>query len=191
MVVVGGCCCWCWTAGRILYRCVSTKSTVVFGKSCGAGWKRKMWFFDENVQDLLMLQGKMILLGGRTTLQLLEATCSVRSFHPHLQGFFWMVFAKAVRLYQCENDLRAITILVTNPFVVKAIWRRPLNWSKMRWRCSKSGVRSTKLSYQYQVSREMLFFVCHFSSGPLPDISRVIFPLIGVISPITYLEGHL
>ena len=28
-------------------------------------------------------------------------------------------------------------------------------------------------------------------SGPLPVISRVIAPLIGCISPLTHLEGHL
>lgn len=138
--------------------------------SCGGGWKRKMWFLDENIQDLLMFQwptNNLATIGGYMFSTVISSPFS---------RFSWMVFVKAVRLYQCENDLRAITILVTNPFVVKVIWRRPLNLSKMRWCCSKSGVRSTKLSYQYQVSKEMQFFVCHLSSGPLPDISGVMTP---------------
>ena len=173
------CCCWCWTAGRILYRCVFTKSTVVFGKSMNKLWwwmeakdvifgrKRSRFVNVARKDDLTWPTNNLATIGGYMFSTVISSPSS---------RFFWMVFAKAVRLYQCENGLRAITILVTNPFVVKAIWRRPLNLSNMRWRCSKSGARSTKLSYQYQVSKEMLFFVCHLSSGPLPDISRVMTP---------------
>ena len=155
----GGCCCWCWTAGMILYIRVFTKVKWFLEKVVVVDGSENLWYLDAKGRDLLMLQGKIILLGQRTILQLLEAIRLVRSLYcvggfegveskivrrrvvpmmltfPFSCFFLNMVFAKAVRLYQCENELRAITILATNQFVVKKIRRRPLKSSRMRGCC--------------------------------------------------------
>ena len=135
------------------YSCLWKKyeKDVIFGR------KRSRFVNVARKDDLTWPTNNLATIGGYMFSTVISSPSS---------RFFWMVFAKAVRLYQCENGLRAITILVTNPFVVKAIWRRPLNLSNMRWRCSKSGAGAQNCHINIRFPKRCCFSCVIYPVGP-------------------------